>query len=234
MGTRVWGFAQPYWSRYKAFVVDAASSVGKDPWQGTGRLLAAILLAAAILTATYLLVSLFLVLLAVVLGRLMPFAELAVVVYLIVLLVRKLRGPTASGIRVTQTTWDQVLLSLDDVDLLSGDAFEGFVGSVFERLGYQVTHTKMTRDFGADLVLVDQHGQRQVVQTKKRTATASIGVDAVQEVIGSLRMYSATSAMVVCNCRFTSAARELACVNGVELLDRDGLARLLNRANVAS
>lgn len=60
-----------------------------------------------------------------------------------------------------------------------------------------------------------------VVQAKRYQK--NVGVEAVQQVIGSMRYYDADYAMVVTNSYFTASAIKLAEANDVLLWDRDQL-----------
>ncbi len=115
------------------------------------------------------------------------------------------------------------------LDLLSGEAFEEHVAVRFRSLGYRVKLTPNGSDFGADLVL-EKAGARTVVQAKRWKK--DVGVKAVQEVVAAKAHYRAQHALVVTNSRFTAQAIQLARSNGVELWDRDRLARELTGAAV--
>ncbi len=111
-----------------------------------------------------------------------------------------------------------------DIDELSGEEFEQYLGNLFERRGFKVTYTKASSDYGADLILIDLEDTI-VVQAKRYTG--SVGVKAVQEVIGALKMYEATQAWVITNSYFTRQAETLAETNDVYLIDREELIELI-------
>jgi restriction system protein len=113
---------------------------------------------------------------------------------------------------------------LYEVDKMDGHDFEHYLAPLFERLGYRAEVTKGSGDFGADLIL-RKKGKKYVVQAKRYSG--SIGVSAVQEVVGALGYYKAHGAMVVTNNYFTPAAEELAKHNRVQLIDRDELAHMM-------
>lgn len=110
--------------------------------------------------------------------------------------------------------------SLKKIDRFSGEEFEEYLCAVFRRRGYRVEMTDSSHDFGADLI-VSRSGYRMVVQAKRYQK--NVGVEAVQQVIGSMRYYDADYAMVVTNSYFTSSAIKLAEANDVLLWDRDQL-----------
>jgi restriction system protein len=114
---------------------------------------------------------------------------------------------------------------MPEIDRMTGTEFEQRLAVLFRALGYSVMHTGQIGDWGADLV-ISKNGTRTVVQAKRYNK--NVGVPAVQQATAAKAKYGCTAAMVVTNSRFTTAARELARVNAVELWDRDQLiARLL-------
>jgi restriction system protein len=104
------------------------------------------------------------------------------------------------------------------IDRLSGEQFEEYVLAMFERQGYKGYLTRTTADFGADIV-IEKNGIKTVVQVKRWNS--KISIDAVQQIIGAIRHYSASRGMVVTNSYFTANARELATSNGIVLWDRN-------------
>ncbi len=132
-----------------------------------------------------------------------------------------------AGMYFWRSRRDTRLLAADlpALDRLSGEAFEEHVAVRFRGLGYRVKLTPNGADFGADLVL-EKDGARTVVQAKRWKN--DVGVKAVQEVVAAKAHYRAQHALVVTNSRFTTQAIQLARSNGVELWDRDRLARELS------
>lgn len=112
------------------------------------------------------------------------------------------------------------------VDQMSGEDFERFLGELFKKRGYKVSYTATSGDYGADLVLKD--GKNIIVVQAKRYS-GSVGVKAVQEIIGAVRMYKATEAWVVTNSHFTRQAEKLADINDVYLIDREELLKLMKK-----
>jgi restriction system protein len=113
---------------------------------------------------------------------------------------------------------------LYEVDGMDGLDFEHYLVPLFEKLGYRAEVTKGSGDFGADLIL-HKRGKKYVVQAKRYSS--SIGVSAVQQVVGAIRYYKAQGAMVVTNNYFTPAAEDLAKHNKVRLIDRDELSYMI-------
>jgi restriction system protein len=107
-----------------------------------------------------------------------------------------------------------------EVDEMTGKEFEIFLNVNFINLGYTVTLTQDSQDYGADLILY-KDGSRTVVQAKR--SKNPVGIKAVQEVAGAVRHYKGNKGRVITNNRFTENAYNLAKSNDVELWDRKKL-----------
>lgn len=116
------------------------------------------------------------------------------------------------------------LVSMADCDKMDGNNFEGFLGTLFNKMGYKVTRTKNSGDQGADLI-IEKLGRRDVVQSKK--SQNKITNKAVQEIGTAIKHYDSEGGIVVTNNFFHNSARELAKSNNIELIDRDRLEELL-------
>lgn len=114
---------------------------------------------------------------------------------------------------------------INEVDKMSGEEFEQFLAAFFKKRGYKVSLTAQSGDYGADLIL--KNGRETIVVQAKRYS-GTVGVKAVQEIIGAVRMYEASEAWVVTNNYFTKQAVNLADMNDVYLIDRDQLIDLLS------
>lgn len=116
-------------------------------------------------------------------------------------------------------------ISIKDIDRMEdGSEFEQYLYHLLNELEYEeIYKTTASRDFGADLVFQDTRGLRCVIQAKRYGVSNPVGLSAVQEIYGSMRYYKAQRAMVLTSGRFTEAARILAGVNHVLLLDRNDL-----------
>lgn len=113
---------------------------------------------------------------------------------------------------------------IKEVDQMSGEEFERFLGELFKRRGYKVSYTATSGDYGADLLLKD--GKELIVIQAKRYK-GSVGIKAVQEVLGAIRMYEATEAWVITNSYFTKQAKTLAEANDIYLIERNDLIELI-------
>lgn len=108
-----------------------------------------------------------------------------------------------------------------EVDTMSGDVFEKYLLTLFFKLGYKVQLVgSHAGDYGTDLI-IERDGVRTAVQAKRWKSV--VGIKAVQEVYGSLKLRNCTKALIVTNSSFTRQAQELARANGVELWDRSTL-----------
>jgi|GEM_PF-5074475 len=110
------------------------------------------------------------------------------------------------------------------IDGLSGEEFENYLFNLFKNLGYEVESTPASNDYGADLV-ISKGVERIVVQAKRYSNT--VGISAIQEVIGAKNYYQATKCMVVATNYFTPNAIELAKTNNVDLWDRETLIKMI-------
>lgn len=110
------------------------------------------------------------------------------------------------------------------IDQMSGEEFERYLGDFFKKRGYKVRYTAQSGDYGADLILIDR---KNIIAVQAKRYSSTVGVKAIQEIIGALRMYEATEAWVVTNNYFTKQAITLADMNDVYLIDRDHLLELL-------
>lgn len=117
---------------------------------------------------------------------------------------------------------------LDDIDRMSGEAFEEYLGVLFDRLGYLSIPTERF-DKGADLILVKE-GVRTAVQAKCWTRER-VGVEAIRAVVAAQRPYRCTRGLVVTNGHFTRPAVQAAKDNNIELWDRDDLANVILTLN---
>ena len=115
---------------------------------------------------------------------------------------------------------DQRLVSIEDVDGMEGHDFESFLEKLFTEMGYYAEKTPGSGDQGADLIL-KKDGLTTVVQAKR--SQSKISNKAVQEVLAGEKYYGADRLMVVTNHFFHESAKELAKRGSVELVDRNEL-----------
>ncbi len=115
-------------------------------------------------------------------------------------------------------------LEIDDVDAMSGVAFETYVAELFRRQGYTIHTTATSGDYGVDLIML-KDGIRTAVQTKRYSKP--VNQAAIREAVAGMKHYKCTESMVVTNSSFTRFATELAATNNCWLVDREGLIELI-------
>ena len=107
-----------------------------------------------------------------------------------------------------------------NINQLSGIEFECVLRDYFKALGYHVTMTPKSNDYGADLILL-KNNVKTVVQTKRYSE--KVGIHAIQEIIGAKNYYGANRMLVITNSSFTQQAINLASASDVELWDGNHL-----------
>ena len=115
--------------------------------------------------------------------------------------------------------------SITDIDLMEGYMFEDYLKILFFYLGYKVKVTQKSRDYGADLVLINPQNNKKIIVQAKRYNKA-VGSKAVQEIYTAKIHYNADDAWVVTNNTFTPQAEQLAKENQIRLIDRTELIEL--------
>jgi restriction system protein len=115
---------------------------------------------------------------------------------------------------------------IQDVDSMTGVQFEYFLKLIFSQKGYKVQTTKVTGDYGADLVMTS--GDKKIVVQAKRYSKR-VGIKAIQEVVSSIAYYKATEGWAVTNNEFTDAAVQLAKANGIKLIERNELIDMISQ-----
>ena len=98
-----------------------------------------------------------------------------------------------------------LLLSSDisQIDIMEGYEFEEYLKTLFFYEGFSSETTTKSRDYGADIILTSQT-EKIIVQAKRYSK--AVGVKSVQEIMGAVKHYNATGAMVVTNSYFTQSA----------------------------
>ena len=115
---------------------------------------------------------------------------------------------------------ENILATIEEVDLMTGLEFENFIAKLFERMGYESEVTKSSGDQGID-VLAKKGDCLIAIQAKCYSVV--VGNHAIMEAVAGKNFYKADKCMVVTNNMFTKSAKELANANGVILWDRSVL-----------
>lgn len=121
-----------------------------------------------------------------------------------------------------------VRFGAEHVDDMTGSQFESLLVAVFSVLGYNVSITPATGDYGADL-LMTKDDKKIAVQAKRYSN--NVGNKAVQEVCAGMFHYGADEGWVVTNSGFTKGALEQAKSAGITLVDREILMKYIVLAN---
>ena len=132
----------------------------------------------------------------------------------------------------SQKTINRIQDELYEIDAMSGTAFEDYCITLFELSGIlkyaNYRKTKKTGDYGADIIIETAYGERIGVQCK-RLKSSPVRVEAIQEIVGSEKHYKTKHSIVITNSRFTENAQNLAFTNGVLLIDRDAITKLIKK-----
>lgn len=118
-------------------------------------------------------------------------------------------------------------IEIDKIDMeMDGYDFENCSANLLLNNGFNnVEVTQYSGDFGVDIIAY-KDDIKYAIQCKKYSST--VGIKAVQEVIGSKTMHGCHVAVVLTNNFFTSSAKELAKKNNVLLWDRNKLEEMIN------
>lgn len=103
---------------------------------------------------------------------------------------------------------------------LSGTDYELLCASMLERLGWSVELTRVSGDFGADLIAT-KDSRRIAIQCKRYAG--SVGVRSVQEALMGKSYYDALEAVVISTGSFTNGAITAALKSNIKLLHHDHL-----------
>ena len=109
---------------------------------------------------------------------------------------------------------------VQDINEMNGTEFEELLMMIFTTLGYNVSLTRATGDYGVDLLIRDDEGLT-AVQAKRHTN--NVGIKAVQEVYTGMRHHNADYGWVITNSGFTKSAYTQAQSTGVKLIDGNEL-----------
>ena len=117
---------------------------------------------------------------------------------------------------------------IEEIDEMTGEQFERFIGELFEKLGYKIIVTKISGDQGID-VIVEKKGIKTGIQCKRYTNKVSNS--AIQEAVAGKAQYKLDKVMVITTNYFTKSAIELANSNQVTLWNREKLISTLELIN---
>lgn len=112
------------------------------------------------------------------------------------------------------------IISMSEIDLMSGSEFENFVAKLFRKMGYSTRVTKTSGDQGIDVVATKGDD---IVAIQAKCYSDVVGNHAIMEAVAGMKYYNANICMVITNRTFTKSAIELANANNVKLWDRKTL-----------
>lgn len=115
------------------------------------------------------------------------------------------------------------IYEISQINSMSGTEFEKYLKLLFEKMGYAVSLTKKSKDFGVDLIL-EKNAKKTIMQAKCYSGT--VGVSAVQEIISARNHYKIFDAIVITNQKFSKEAQILADESKVMLAGRKELEEL--------
>ncbi|WP_410510101.1 tetratricopeptide repeat protein [Methanosarcina hadiensis] len=116
--------------------------------------------------------------------------------------------------------------SFEHIDIMSGYEFEQFLGDLYEKMGYSVKYTPLSRDQGADLI-VTRNDVKSAIQAKRHKG--KVTTKAIQEVFTSKSVYECDSCIVITNSYFTPDAIDLGKKLDVKLINRDELKNMVDK-----
>lgn len=127
--------------------------------------------------------------------------------------------------------------TIEDTDKITGAIFEVIISKLYQNMGqYEVIKTRYSGDKGADVIAHSKDGKAPnlLIQCKQTSVDKSCDGKGVQEVQASLSYYKKLyqcdfQCVVITNAtHFTHTATTLALANGVKLIGRGELARMLD------
>ena len=119
--------------------------------------------------------------------------------------------------------------TINSIEEMSGLEFEKYAAEILKSNGFEkVQVTQASKDYGVDVIAYKDE-IKYAIQCKKYSSP--VGIQSVQEVIGSKTMNDCHVAVVLTNNTFTTSAKELASKNNVLLWDGNKLNELIDNYN---
>ena len=120
------------------------------------------------------------------------------------------------------------VVTLDDIQLLTGKQFEVLVAELMTCQGYtQVQVVGRSRDLCVDIEALGHRGEPLVVQCKRYSAKKKIVSKEMQAFYGMILHHGAQRGMYVTTSSYTKDARDLADSHAIELIDGQKLMQLI-------
>ncbi len=116
---------------------------------------------------------------------------------------------------------------LEDLKSLAPEDFEEIVAKIFRSNGFKATLSGGQADHGVDLVVMNDQGERWIVQCKRYSG--SVGEPVVRDLYGTLLHEEAQGAYLMTTGTFTKNAQEWATGKPIILYDGDALIDLIRK-----
>ena len=120
---------------------------------------------------------------------------------------------------------DKIALEEREIKIKTGIDYENYIEAILAESNFVVSRTPTTGDQGVDLIAT-KNGKRIAIQCKYYSKP--VGNKAVQEVIAGRDYYECEHACVVSNNTFTLAAKKLASVSNILLLNENNIVEKFN------
>jgi restriction system protein len=119
-------------------------------------------------------------------------------------------------IKAQKNTHSMKAVQQSDIDAMTGEKFERYVGALLQSQGFKPVYTNKSGDFGVDIVATKK-GISIAVQCKRMQS--AVGEAAIQQAVAGMLHYKCNKSMVVTNSTFTRHAKALALSNHCDLVD---------------
>lgn len=118
-------------------------------------------------------------------------------------------------------------IDIQKIDAIDGWEFEELIEQIFAIMGFKITRTPKTKDYGADLII--KYKKLTFAVQCKLYYKHNVGNSAIQEIATAREYYQTDGAIVITNSYYSKPATKLANTVGVQLLDRMSLINILQR-----
>lgn len=152
---------------------------------------------------------------------------------IIMLIIGVIFSIIGSSEKIEQKKFEAAIIksNMAAIDRMDGKTFEKYLAALFKLKGYKTELTKASGDYGVDIILYSQTGNKIIIQAKCYSNKVTIA--AIQEISAARSYYGTNNAWVITNNYFTQPAINLAYANGIKLVDRKALADLINSTEEA-
>ncbi len=113
-------------------------------------------------------------------------------------------------------------IEVSDIDNMTGIEFERYLGNLLKSQGYKIAFTRVSGDFGTDIVAKLNHDTYSV-QAKRYTH--SVDRSAISDAVAAMKVYGCNKSMVITSNYFTAMAKQFGRMNQCVLIDRNELAK---------